>query len=338
MLYMINEYVAEFPKRIILPVKKFEDAQKYLHEMEISEVNEYVATWTPLGAKTITDHRNSIKLYLNWLAEQGCKINFNIADVEFPEKKAEFKIYSNADIHNMWKEVFASCDRQATRSGDNFSRVPFLIEYAAGILSFYGMTFEEIMELDLSDVQPTGVVGRDLPLTKEDIDILLEYKGITQLENRKYLTSAKYLRCAGDVTPKNVHNALTRCNLEEDKMWMRKVLACGNLYKMGVFDRMYKEEKSSRRILAENARIFPDWFIKGKIEAIGTKASSSTESAFKRDYLAYKKERDKVEVKRVVVQSQENDVVKMLDGVIAELDRMKSVVQSIKEKLNEKNK
>ena len=153
MVYKFNEYVEAFPTKNVSTLKKFVGEAKNLHEMSTAEINAIIATWGSATSGTAMNQKSGISLYFDWLTEQGIAVTADINSIVIPVKSAEFLIYSSEKLHEYWEKFFTSCERQSAITGDFFSRDKYLTSYVAGILSFYGLTSEQILALDLSDVQ-----------------------------------------------------------------------------------------------------------------------------------------------------------------------------------------
>ena len=59
MLFMINEYAAEYPEYNVSIFAKFADTPKNLHEMSLDEINEIVGEWKPLSENTVIYYQKS---------------------------------------------------------------------------------------------------------------------------------------------------------------------------------------------------------------------------------------------------------------------------------------
>lgn len=342
MLYLIDEYKAEFPTRVLTVLNKFTDYEKNLHEMTADEVNAIAAEWKPVSKSTAEDQKSALKSYLVWLTEKGVKVNFTANELVMPVKETEYIVFDSDKIHELWQEVFKALDRQATQTGKNFSTTSYMITYVCGLLSFYGLTMDQIFALDLSDVQPTGIIGYDLPLTEKDIEILLDYKEVNQLDNGKKITGHKYIRSAGIINPDTIGKPLQKISFEEKDKYLKKALLCRNLYKVGIFGRMYQTEKETYRKLRENSKSFPEWFIHGVELIAGREVQPNTRTQYKKEYIAYRTERDAYipefsEPEVITPDNPDSEIFEMLDGLLENIEKMKSEILSIKEKLKEKN-
>jgi len=342
MLYLIDEYKAEFPTRVLTVLNKFADCEKNLHELTADEVNAIAADWKPVNKNTAEDQKSALKSYLLWLAEKGVKVNFAANELIMPVKETEYIVFDSDKIHELWQEVFKALDRQATQTGRHFSTTSYMITYVCGLLSFYGLTMDQIFALDLSDVQPTGIIGYDLPLTQKDIEILLDYKEVNQLENGKKVTGHKYIRSAGIINPDTIGKPLQKNSFEEKDKYLKKALLCSNLYKIGVFGRMYQTEKATYRKLRENSKSFPEWFIHGIELIVGREVQPNTRTDYKKKYIAYRTERDAYmpefsELEDILPENSYNEILEMLDGLLDNIEKMKSEILSIKEKISKIN-
>lgn len=343
MIYKLNEYMDAFPKKPISVLKKFENEPKYLHEMSIEEINSIIASWGGTTPPTATNRKSHIKLYLSWLAENGVKVTANPEEIVVPIRIAEFFIYTSKNLHEYWSEFLNSCEREAARTGEFHSRTRYLTSYVANILSFYGLTVNEILALDLSDVQPNGIAGYDIPLTQDDMDVLLEYKNIKELANNKKVSGTKYIRSAGTVTESTLDYGMAHGTSGEEAKGLKRILTCNNMYKLGRFADVYATEKRKGELVDCSNRGTPaDWFIKQISLIIGGEVKPSRLTAYKKDYEAYRSERMAYEAKsnvqptpvvaKPVVENKPElvETLKYVDTVIAEIDKMKINLLGIK--------
>ena len=351
MLYKFKEYVEQFPKRNVSTLKKFAGEVKNLHEMSTEEINAIISTWGAATSGTAANQKSIISLYFDWLAENGVAVAADINSIVIPIKSAEFLIYSSENLHEYWEKFFASCERQATLTGDFFSRDKYLTSYVAGILSFYGLTVEQILALDLSDVQRDGIIGYDLPLTQTDIDVLIEYKRLNELANNKKVSGHKYIRAAGVVNEDTLDRGINHGACESKDKFLKRLLTFRNAYKLGRYAEIYTEEKRTGKLVDLSNRAIPaDWFLK-KIELIvGSELKTNRITAYKKDYEAYRSERMAYEAKnnaeyvakidksfeQLEKATEKPDVtglleaLKYIDVTIAEVDKIKINLLGIK--------
>lgn len=350
MVYMVDEYYKQYPHResSIKPLlDKFVDSKKYLHEMSPEELNKEVSTWDALKQSTISLRRNELYLYLNWLKEKGINVNPNVAkEIIFPEKEIKFLIYSTDDIHNAWDDFIADVELTAEINHQPPYTDSLLVVHVAGILGFYGMTKQQIMSLQLSDVQSDGIIGYDLPLTQRDIDVLLKYKRFDTLANRMKLQGTGYIRSARTETPDTrvIDAALgkvkNKCS-DEMKPYM-KLLTYNNLYDFGVLNRIFEYEKTHRPHV-ENGGLIPQWFKEMLVKANdGNSITDNTISKRKQEYIRYRTERIAYQnvlankVKSVGVKSI-NDIINKIDIIINSIsdeniiEQLKDVKRQVRE-------
>lgn len=347
MVYKFNEYVAAFPKKPVSILKKFENEPKNLHEMSIEEINAIIASWGGTTPATAMNRKSMIKLYLDWLVETGVPVKANPEEIVVPVKNAEFFIYTSEILHKYWDRYLKSCEREAAKSGEFHSRARYLTSYVSGILSFYGLTAKQILALDLSDVQPSGIANYDIPLTQTDIDVLLEYKGLNELANNKKVIGTKYIRSAGTVTEDTLDYGIAHGACGKDVKTLKRILTCKNVYKLGRYAEIYAEEKRTGKLVDLSNRAIPaDWFIKQIGLIVGGEVKPARITAYKKDYEAYRSERMESEAKqniqpatkveKPVVAEQKPDVsglleaLKYVDVAIAEVDRIKVNLLGIK--------
>ena len=292
MLYMFNEYVKEFPNNLAV-LNKLTACEKNLHEMTADEINAITATWTPLTETTVRNQMWSLNNYFNWLADKGVTCVAKVEDIKIPTKDKEFRIFSTVQLHAAWEELLVSMERYALKHKIFFGRDKFRSLWAIDTLCFYGLTEDEILALRLADVQPDGVEGYDLPLTEQDIEVLMACKELKIYQNRRHLDGAKFIRTAtGEDVSKEVTRQMLSVNkCEEDKKSLKKMLSAANVFKLGTFDRIYKREQETGEYLKGEGYTIPDWFIRFAEEMRGGKVSPNTLTAYRKDYLAYRDER-----------------------------------------------
>jgi hypothetical protein len=347
MVYNFDKYVEQFPKRNVSIIKKFESEAKNLHEMSTDEINSIISTWGAVIPATATNQKSIISLYFDWLKKEGIPVKADIDGIVIPVKSTEFLIYSSEMLHEYWNKFFKSCEREAAKSGKSFGRDRYLASYVAGILSFYGLTSEQILALDLSDVQPDGVAGYSIPLTQNDLDVLIEYKNLKEFSNNKKVNGYKYIRAASTVNEETLDRGINHGACESKDKYLKRLLTFKNAYKLGRYAEIYAEEKCTGKLVDLSNRVIPvDWFLK-KIELIvGSELKTNRITAYKKDYEAYRSERMEYEAKHgsqivnVVsnppVVEKKPDVnellesLKYIDSTIAEIEKIKTNLLGIK--------
>lgn len=265
MLYLIDEYMAEFPLRQHDELLKFKSCDKNLHEMTLKQINEIVAKWNLVTPETALRTKRKIAQYLNWLEDnKGQIVNFDIKEVSFPTKDATSNyIFSTKDIQKYYDILYIAIERKAAMNGTNASTNIFKMTHAAGILAFYGLTDEQILALDLSDIQPDGVKGYDLPLTQEDINVLMAYKHTRSYDDFHAIKGTKFIRSAASngktVDSYFLNRPLSKVELEEKYLYIKPLLKTSQLNLFGKFDKVYHKEIEYGEEIPTNGKI-PDWF------------------------------------------------------------------------------
>ena len=295
MLFLINEYAEKYPNRNtdISFLKKFNDCEKYLHEMTANEITTIVNKWSPLAPQTEYIRRRNLINYLNFLKEQGVKVTLAVNEIKFPVAEKEHNIYSTKDIARYYDILFNELEKNAAKTGKTFDKSTYLMSYASGILAFLGIQPEDILELNLCDVHSAGVSGYNLPLTSDDIDILLRYKNLNVAANRMRLVGDKYIRATlktkGDINVNYLVKPIWRTELDNEHIYLRSLLSVHTLYKFGVFDRIYRYEIANN-VLVKPKVTTPEWFAK----IVNAENMTSSElTNFKSKYYAYREDRDK---------------------------------------------
>lgn len=362
MLILIDDYKAEFPKRNLGVLRKFEDCPKPLNEMSIEEVNQFVSGWGNMAQKTISDYRIYIRLYLDWLADKGYKASWSASDIEFQETEVEFLIYSTEQLHEAWEKMVFEAEKSSARTNIPYNREVFLVTWATDILAFYGLNEEQTLALDRLDVSQNGVEGFDLPLTEKDIKILLEYKNLRRMGNNKRIDGDKYIRSvSGVVSWEVVSRSLRRTVLDPKVAYLRKLLTVNNVYKLGRFADIYNYEKENGEQIKTYGLEMPEFALKQLEAAKGGQMGDNRLRLYKAAYIKYRKERAAYEralekvmpenpqpinkheeinekPQPVVEINVEALVYNRLAVVLQDLDKLRGQVVDLMNMLNEKNK
>lgn len=319
MLYLIDEYIAEFPNRQHDELLKFKDCDKYLHEMTLSEVNEIVSSWNPTTSQTAQRTKRKINQYLDWLHKKGQTISVNIMAAELPTKDvAPNYIFSTKDIQKYYDILYMAIERKAALDGTNAPTKMLRMCHAAGILAFYGLSDTQILALDLSDIQPEGVKGYDLPLTQEDINVLMAYKHTQLHDNYRNLKGTKYIRPAtydgSTIDAYFLNRPLSKVVVEEKYAYIKTLLKTSQLNLFGKFDQVYHKEIEYGEMIPNIGKM-PDWF------KYIFMVSPNWLTKIRKQYIEYRDARDgdeeEREVSNRVVASQLDDI----NSKIAELNK-----------------
>ncbi len=317
MIYKYEEYAAANPKRPMQVLNKFKDTEKFLHKMSIDEINSVVSSWDALVPGSVFNSRSAIKNYFIWLKGNGVSVDPDIVkDIEFPTKKNIFLIYSTDDIRYYWDLILKDAERYSYKYNETFNSQFYWMCQAVSILSFYGLKAEQILDLTLSDVQPNGVLNYDLPLNSKDIEILLRYKNLKEYSGSQKLLGYKYIRStkSDEISNKIYLNySLVRIKCDEEYNYIKTLLTDSNLYKLGIYNRLYQYEINNKVRLEINAKT-PEWFIK-----ITGKCSEGKLTKLRKEFIEYRCERSlKKDVfeqvleeydKTTIPKSNDNDVV-----------------------------
>lgn len=350
MLFKIDEYSREFPNSISA-LNKFLGCKKNLHEMTADEINAITATWTPAAETTARNQMWMFTNYFNWLTNKGVKCAAKAEDITIPTKGKEFRIFSTVQLHAVWEELLLSMERYALRNRIFFSRDKFRSLWAIDTLCFYGLTEEEVLSLRLADVQPDSVEGYNLPLTKQDIEVLMACKDVKGYQNRKHLDGAMFIRTAtGETVSKEVtRQMLSVSKCEDAEKPIKKMLSATNVFKLGAFDRIFKREQETGEYLKGEGYGLPDWFVEYAEEMRGGKVSPNTLTAYRKDYLAYREERIAYEaehpeefgvelapVAEEPEQTQDSNLEDILVRLVAEVGKMQATITELAEYVKNK--
>lgn len=326
MLYLIDEYIAEFSHRQNDELLKFKNCDKNLHEMTLNEVNEIVSKWKPVSAKTALRTKWKIAQYLTWLKEKNRQaVKFDIMEVDLPTKDAPSNyIFSTKDIQQYYDILNLAIERKAAMDGTNASNQIFKMTHAAGVLAFYGLTDKQILDLDLSDIQPEGVRGYDLPLTQEDINVLMAYKNTWSYDGFHQLKGTKFIRTrvadGSTIDSYFLNRPLSKVAVEEKYSYIKALLKTSQLNLFGKFDEAYHKESEYCEAIPDAGKM-PDWF-KNIF-----KVSPNWLTKIRKQYIEYRDARDADEEARElsnrVVANQLNDINYKIAELNKEAERLR---------------
>lgn len=335
-IYKYGEYFEAYPNRIRAKslFDKFNKTEKDLHTMSIEEINAITSTWDKLAYTTVEKIRKEIKLYFDWLAESGIKVDLNVyKKMDIPTKANEYLVYTTDTLREYWEIAFNALNRYATIKGKTFSRDTYLVNYAACLLSFYGMTTEQILNLDLYDVTEEGVKGCAYDIKPEDLEILLEYRNLRKLSNNMTLDGSKYIRSgrvAADakITKDFLTASLQKAdNMEEKYKYLKALLTDTTMFKLGKFCRAYEYEVENN-VAVDGQRNIPDWFIN-----IMGEPKHNTLLKFKKEFIEYRQERKNAEINgKVAPKNFENKIEQ--PKIIEKIDKKVPEFYSVNKEIN----
>lgn len=347
MVYLIEEYKNAYKHLRLNAIKKFENYDKNLHEMSLTELNEIVSTWERTNSETIYKWKRDIINYLEWLQEKGIKTNIDVIDkIEFVKAEKEYLIFSTNDIRHYYESLFDNLEKLAAQTGKMFNRKAYYMSYASGLLSFYGMTLNQILSLDLSDVQPSGIIGYEkFEIAKEDMQIILDYKHLNYVSNNMRLIGTKYIRTTsktkGEIKPNYLIQPLNRLTSyhNESINQLVSLLNPNNLYLLGKHNRVYQYEKEHHEYIAVGGTT-PEWFyeIEEIAKPVANKRATVTISTRKKDYVNYRVERDSQIQEKADSYIEANETIylnKLTEKLNATLDQIKSLTNVVSDIKNE---
>ena len=305
MVYLMDEYIEEFPHRekiIKAALKSFLESDKEFHKMTLAEINDELCKHNPISASVIAIYRTAIRNYLGWLVSSGVEASPEIAnEIVYPESMYSFMVYNTDMLHDLWEDFLMDYSVSKEASGKTPRPETFLTCYATDILAFYGMTFQQIASLQLNDVTEHGANGYDLPLTERDIAILMEYKGLETTGNGKQLVGSTYIRTvSGEIEMDAFDWAIKKikapadCTIEMQPI--KRVFGFQNMFQLGVYNRMYEYEKSHVVKVRFNSPD-PEWlsFFYKQHPTEREMNSRTFIQRFKQNYIQYREERESYE-------------------------------------------
>lgn len=338
MVYRLDDYKNAYPNRPLAVLNKFQDCSKNLHEMSLDELNAFVKGWKPNdNQRTVDSWKRDIINYFKWLQTQGCKTDTAIIrKINFPVLEKKYLIYSTSDIRHYYELLFQKLEQQAALTGKNSSPTTYYMSYASSILMFYGLSEEEIIALDLSDVQPNGIIGyENLNISEEDMKVLMDYKNLKVLSNNMSLVGTKYIRA----TAKNRDNVdaayLFRpvSRLDSSFGEIKTLLRPLNIQLLGKFNLVFQYEHEHNELIEIN-KVTPQWFM----EIMGTTAEQ-TVIWHKKEYVKYRQERinnekSKPESKQTDAdEAKLNELTEALNDTLTQINGLTNAVADIQNQI-----
>ena len=334
MLYLIDEYMKEYPHKQFPDLLKFADTERNLHEMTSEEANSVTAKWEAVEPSVALSIKRRIAQYLDWLSEKGVEVNLEAKNIKIHTiEKDTVGIYSTRDIQKYFDMLEKAVEKSEAKTGKNIPLNFLKMSRAIGILSFYGLSEEDILELRRDDVTSEGVKGYDLPLTNEDVDRLLEYKNLTTFDNGQDLKGTGYVRMSRSyiVPVKYLNRYLHDLKIDKEYEFLKDVLKTNNLKRFGKFNMAYHEEKVCGDKIVVNAKT-PKWF-----DDI-FKVSVNWLTKMKKEYIVYRDRRDLVcpettQVNRIHQQSKEK-IIQKLNTINDKIYDLNQEVEELKAQFN----
>lgn len=344
MLFMIDEYISENPDRPLSALDKFRDCSKNLHELSLQEINEEVAKWNPLSKRTAYNQKKSIAHYFQWLQSKGVSVDIKLVDsIQIPISQNNYLIYSISDLEYYYNILFKILESNAINNAKTWNKPSYYMCYAADILAFYGLTEEQILKLKLNDVSETGIKGYNLPLTENNLKVLMFYKMSDKYTNGTSLIGDTYIRSTRktDNTTDTgfLSRPIWRLPLSEQDSYLKKLLRTSNVLKLGVFDRIYQKEKETNELI-NIRKPRPQW-LDDIIRIIVNPEIEPSMVLFKKDYINYRNERNNAKPKYECIESANeeksinknkaieryNEVMKQMKDLSTELEQLKDLIK-----------
>ena len=327
---LLERYKAEYPNRRIKAVASFDN----IENMTFDELQKVVSKGEPINPESATTYTINIKSYIEWLNANGISTKITPAEVsnlKFPLRSSDYVIFDDESLHQAWRRFFDSAEEVKGR----FATDRVLITYAATILIFHGMTVQQLMELELSQVHDDGVIEgyEHIKLTPKDQAIIMNYKYLKVSPNGKALTGTKYIRSSMEnVTEDFIYRQFARIKVADPNT--KTVLGLKNIILAGQFNRIYEMEQKYGMI-KWNCKL-PDWFVNVLNE--NGELPHATFSKRRNQYEEYKWQRkgkeSKMEVKPVPEPKPEPvnrvaELLERLDKAMEEIEYVKSELKKL---------
>jgi len=287
-VYLFDQYKLAYPKRQVNFLSRFEGVPKHLHEMSVSEINQYIASLEKFAPSTVARFRIEFKLYYDYLSAKGIAVDTQTYQkIDFPTSSKSFLIFSSHDVIEQWNILLKAMEKYSITKNQTFIPETYWVCLVADILGFYGLSASEILDISYIDVTASGIKGYEhIPFTSEDIEVLLKYKALSTLNGRQ-LTGTSYIRSTLSKPPTADYITIaTRKGdiVPEDYKYLRENLRLTNVQYLGIFNRIYEYELKNN-VRAEFSKN-PQWFL----DFLDTNSSSKIVRV-KKEYIEYREER-----------------------------------------------
>ena len=156
-------------------------------------------------------------------------------------------LYSTEDFYEAWDKLMMYADQKATKEGTTFVVSRFIPHKTIGMLSFYGLTLEQILKIERCEVTPQGITGYDIDFSEKDIDLLLQCKNLMITSNGRPLKGDNLIRTSSD-KPIDVAYARKMFNAIEvgkDHKEFREQLMFDKIFIQGGYNRTYHYESEN---------------------------------------------------------------------------------------------
>lgn len=159
-------------------------------------------------------------------------------------------IYDSTDFYEKWDRLIESATKSREQRGKDFDPKIYDTSLAIAVLSFYGLTGDEILSLKLEDVTDSGIRGFDIDFDERSLEFLKEYKyadGFTKSNGnvvhpipykQNTFIRSTHQKPVSKNTIKDSFN-YEKIRLLPDDSWLRDLFKVSNLESAGKFCRLY---------------------------------------------------------------------------------------------------
>lgn len=159
-------------------------------------------------------------------------------------------IYDSTDFYEKWDRLIESATKSREQRGKDFDPKIYDTSLAIAILTFYGLTGDEILSLKLEDVTDSGIKEFDIDFDERSLEFLKEYKyadGFTKSNGnvvhpipykQNTFIRSTHQKPVSKNTIKDSFN-YAKIKLLPDDSWLRDLFKVSNLESAGKFCRLY---------------------------------------------------------------------------------------------------
>lgn len=153
-------------------------------------------------------------------------------------------LYSTEDFYEAWDRLMIYADQKATKEGTTFVVSRFVPHKTIGMLSFYGLTLEQILKIYRREVTQQGIAGYDIAFTNRDIDLLLQCKNLMITSNGRPLKGDNLIRTSSDkpIDAAYARKMFNAIEVNKDHKKFREQLMFDKVFIQGGFNRTYHYE------------------------------------------------------------------------------------------------
>lgn len=165
-------------------------------------------------------------------------------------------LYGIDDLYNKWELLLSEVKRKKISEGRDFYEDNYYTAFAAVLLSWYGISVENMILIQKDDVSVEGINGyENISFDKRTMDFFIMYANTDFIHRNKNFgtekalyTQSTFIRTTEDlpVTYQTVADMFSKARfpLEKGSEWIKKLFTPNQVLLAGQYDRIYQYGKN----------------------------------------------------------------------------------------------